>query len=365
MSDIRQLTRADIPAVAALFTKTFRGSAKPPPGSLGDYLAEVFLDHPERDPEIVSRVHVDDGGRVTGFVGVFPARLTLEGRTLRAAIAGSLMVEDRAADPLAGARLVRALVKGPQDVALSETTNLLSQALWERAGGKAVPLYSLDWFRLLRPAGALVSLAAELASPAGLLAPFARLGDLALKPLTARKLKPEAPPPSVAVESDPDDAALAAALTELARGSALHPAWTDATLRWLLRHAAEKSRYGACHRGIVRDRKGAVAGAWIFHGDAGRTGRVLQLLARPRDAEVVVDCLFHAADALRLAALRGRVTPPLANALLKRQCFYSHRASTVYHTADPDIARAIEAGDALVTGLAAESWTRLIGHDFA
>jgi hypothetical protein len=140
VSEIRNCARQDIPAVAALFQKTFRKSDAPPPASLEAHLADVFLDHLCYDPEIASRVHVNGSGRVTGFVGVFPGRFELNGRPVRAANAGSLMVEDPEADPLAGAKLLRSLIMGPQDIAISETTNALSRGLWERLGGTVVPL---------------------------------------------------------------------------------------------------------------------------------------------------------------------------------------------------------------------------------
>ena len=100
-------------------------------------------------------------GRVTGFIGVFPGHFEYRGRTVSAAIAGSLMVEHPDREPLAGAKLLRSVVKGPQDISISETTNLISQELWEPLGGKVVPLLSLDWFRPLRPVGATLAAAAE------------------------------------------------------------------------------------------------------------------------------------------------------------------------------------------------------------
>lgn len=364
MSEIRNCAREDIPAVAALFQKTFRRSEAKPPASLQAHLADVYLDHPWYDPEVAARVHVNAEGRVSGFVGVFPGRFAFRGRTLRAAIAGSLMVDDPAADPLAGARLLRSLIKGPQDISISETTNLLSQGLWERLGSTVVPLFSLDWFRVFHPGAAALSLLTERHPGAALLTPAAWVGDRVGGRLAAGQLKPAAPSARMRRDGAPSDAEFASAIGELARLAELRPAWSEDDIAWFLAHAASKERYGPCRRTIVRDGKGELAGCYVYHGRPGGTGRVLQVLARPDAVEDVVGCLLYEASEAGLSALRGRCTPQLTNALLKRNCIFVHRASTVIHTADQNLAAAAERGDAMITGLAGESWTRLIGGEF-
>jgi hypothetical protein len=64
-------------------------------------------------------------------------------------------------------------------------------------------------------------------------------------------------------------------------------------------------------------------------------------------------------------AVRGRSQPHLLDALLRRRCVMLHRASTMVLTSDPELLQAVRAGDALLTGLAGESWSRLIGGTFA
>jgi hypothetical protein len=365
LSEIRNCLRDDIPAVAALFQRTFRNAGGKPPASLEAYLAEVHLDHPRYDPEVAARVHVDVEGHVTGFIGVFPATFERKGKTFRGAIAGSLMAENREVDPLAGAKLLRSVIKGPQDVTISETANVLSQALWERLGGKSLPFFSLDWMRVFRPAGAALSMLAEWRPRAGLLAPAARAADWLGRSWTRGDLAPAPQPARMTAEHDPSDADFAAAMLDLARDANLYPAWRESDLRWLLQHAAKKERYGVMRRTILWRANGDLAGCYLYHGDAGGIGRVLQVLARPWAFEDVVGCLFCEADQQRLAALRGRCTPQIFDALLKRQCIFAHRASTMFHTKDDDLAKALAEGDAIVTGLAGESWTRLIGGVFA
>lgn len=364
MSEIRNCARDDIPAVAALFQKTFRNSDAPAPRSLESYLTDSFLDHPKYDPDVASRVHVGNDGRVTGFIGVFPARFDHRGRSVKAAIAGTLMVENPEREPLAGAKLLRSVVKGPQDISISETANLISQKLWEPLGGKVVPLLSLDWFRPLRPVGATLAAAAEKFPPAALFSPAARAVDWIGRSWTKQALPAAEPSARVTVDTKVSDADFATAFLELGEANEFRPAWDRQDIAWLLERAARKERYGSLHRALVRRRKGDLVGCYLYHAKRGGIGRVLQILALAGSAGDVLDCLFHEGDVLGLSGLRGRSSGQLIDALLTRNCLFLHRASTVVHTADPDLGHAVQNGGALITGLAGETWTRLIGGNF-
>lgn len=366
MSEIRNCARGDVPAVAALFCRTFLKSARRPPSSLEAHLADVYLDHPWYDPEVAARVHVNGDGRVTGFVGVFPGRFEFRGRSFRAAIAGTLMAEDPEGDPFAGAKLLRSVIKGPQDISISETTNLLSQGLWEQLGGTVLPLLSMDWLRIMRPASAALSMLAERHPRAAALAPAARFGDAIGRRWTNGHLKPPIPSARLTRQTQPSGAEVAAAVRELGDLVELHPAWSaENDIGWFLAQCETKERYGAVHRAVLRNAKSELVGCYIYHGKAGGAGRALQVLARPDSVDDVVEHLFHDAGEVGLAALRGRCTPQLANALLKRNCIFAHRASTVIHTENEELAAAAERGEAMITGLAGESWSRLIGGAFA
>jgi hypothetical protein len=364
LSEIRNCARKDIPAVAALFQKTFRNSDAPAPRSLEAYLADSFLDHPKYDQDIASRVHVSEEGRITGFIGVFPGRFNYRGRTVRAAIAGTLMVENPEREPLAGAKLLRSVVKGPQDISISETTNQISRRLWEPLGGKVVPLLSLDWFRPLRPLGATVAAMAEKFPAAAILAPAAQAGDWVARSWTSQATETVEPSARVVVDAEVAEADFASAVLELAEANQFRPAWDRNDVDWLLARASRKERFGSLHRAVVRKRKGELVGCYLYHAKPGGIGRVLQILARPGSAGDVLDCLFHEANVAGLSGLRGRSSGQLIDALLTRNCLFVHRASTVVHSADPDLSHAVQNGGALITGLAGETWTRLIGGNF-
>jgi len=361
-ASVRPLEARDLGAVAALFVATFRKAGGAVPQSLPAYFAEVFLHHPWADAATPSRVHVAANGRVDGFIGVLPARMTLAGRPIRAAIAGSLMVADSQRDPLAGARLIRAFLKGPQDLSFSETANPLSHGMWEKLGGVAAPAYSMEWLRVFKPLTAVAAAAAEKVSAVRIAVPVARGLDRLAAPLARHVAGPITP---VANAADADEEALAAALPALAAAVPLAPTWDDETaLRWLLAHARRKERHGPAHIRVVRDRAGNVAGASIYFGRPGGIAWVLQMIAKPQAAAQVVDDLFATASAQGFAAVRGRTDPVFLDALMRRRCLMLHRASTVLHSRDRDILDAIRRGDAMLTGLAGETWMRLIGGEF-
>jgi hypothetical protein len=291
--------------------------------------------------------------------------MQLRGRPVRAAIAGSLMVADPHRDPLAGARLLRAFLKGPQDLSFSETANPVSQGMWERLGGFAAPAYSMEWVRVLRPFAAGVAALAQKAPAARLLRPLAFGLDALAGPATARLLGPAGGAQGPARGTDADEAAIAEAVAELAPTFALGPNWDGETLRWIVTHAREKERHGPLSRRIVTGRGGRLVGCSLSYGRTGGIGWVLQILARPDGVGAVVDDLLAHAARQGFAALRGRSNPLVLDALLRRKCLMLHRASTVVHARDGELLQAVRAGEAMLNGLAGESWTRLIGGEFA
>lgn len=364
-SQIRSFGRDDVPAVAGLFQRAFRDPSKPPSAALEAYVGRLFLDHPWQDADIPSRVYVGESGRVEGFLGVHPGRFRFGARTLRAAIAGSLTVENFAQNPVAGARLLRSLCQGPQDLTISETANLVSQRLWEATGGWTSPLHSLDWLRVLRPAAAALALLPLSGWARAPLRPLARAGDR----LTARLAKPYLRPDPAPLPAGPggaaDDARMAEAIAQLSRRFSLRPDWDDAALRWFLAEAASKELYGAPVRRVVEGRDGKPIGCYFYHLEPGGIARVLQVFAAPGAEERVLDDLIAGAEQAGAAALRGRTDPTLMNALTKRRCLFVPRAALVVQTKEPPIRAAIESGEGLVTGFASESWSRLIGGRFA
>ena len=362
---IRPLQPDDLPAVAQLFQRNFRDPRSAAPQSLELYLGKLFLDHPWYDPDIAARVHCSAAGRVNGFLGVLPLKMRFRGRAIRAAVAGSLVVEEPSKNPLAGALLLRSFVNGPQDLSISETANTISQALWARLGGEPLPLYSMEWMRVLQPARAGVSLLAEAVPAAKLLRPIASLADRALS-YTARnpfRLK-QMRSPTYEHDAEVDDATFMAAVQRFASTCALKPDWDGPTLAWVLSHSARKERHGKLMRRLVYGGAPEPIGGYLCYGRPGGVAWVLQILAEPQQVVPILDSLMTHAVNLGSVAVRGRTHPAIMKALMGKGCIFFHRSATIVRARDPELVSAIDAGDAFITGLAAEAWTRLIGDVF-
>jgi len=365
MSDIRACTVDDIPAVARMFQKAFRDPSAAAPPALESYLRELFLEHPWRDPDTSSRVYVDTDGSVQGFIGVLPIRMSFHGQPVRAALASSLMVDNPAEHPLAGARLLRSYLAGPQDLCVSETSNAIAQGMWERVGGRSIAEYSMEWLRPLRPAGLGVALIEQRLPAAKIVRPPAAIADRVLAWMAPSLSWPAPLPPSIYTAADVDDEALIEQIPRFAAHYALRPDWDRATLAFFLRHAARKGRYGELYRRMVYGRNKTPVGCYLYYGRPRQIAFVLQVLALPEAVDAVVASLLSHAAQQRCVAVRGRTQPHLLDALLRHRCVFFQRSSTTVYTGNADLLSAIRSGDAFIIGLAGESWTRLIGEKFA
>jgi hypothetical protein len=132
----------------------------------------------------------------------------------------------------------------------------------------------------------------------------------------------------------------------------------------MLAHAADKNRHGPMVRRIVRGKDGRALGCYIYYGRRGGVAWVLQFLARPDAIGPALDHLFADAFARGCVAVRGRSQARLLDALQRRHCLFFHRSATVVHSHDAELVAAIRSGEALVTGLSGDAWTRLIGDTF-
>ena len=114
----------------------------------------------------------------------------------------------------------------------------------------------------------------------------------------------------------------------------------------------------------MRGKDGRPLGCYIYYGRRGGVAWVLQLLARPDAISPVLDNLLANAFARGCVGVRGRSQARLLDALQRRHCLFFHRSATVVHSHDAELVAAIRGGEALVTGLSGDAWTRLIGDTF-
>lgn len=361
---VRDLERADLPAVGRLFQKTFRKNDTLP-SSLVPYLQDVFFDHPWSDADIRSKVLIGAEGQVEGFVGVFPARLEWQGRALRAAFAGSMMVEGHERNPLAGARLLRAFLAGPQDISLTETANAVTLGMWQKLSLPADVGYSLNWLRIFRPATAAVNVMESAAAAARVLRPVGALADTVAEKCRFSAFRPSAVQANPRVRfQDATREEFGDAVLSLKEEFPLRPQWDRHSLDWVIGHAAQKRRFGEPSWRIGISRSGKLAGCYVYFSRPGRIGWLLQALCAPVAAADLVDDLFAHADQKGCAGLRGGGHPWLTPELLSRKTAFYGRSFYLAHARDKTLLQPIQSGQALVSGLAGENWMRLIGDSF-
>jgi len=358
---VRDFERGDVEPVARLFQKAFRNSKRQPP-SLSAYLEEAFFDHPWAEPDIRSKVFAEADGRVTRFVGIFPARLEFDGRPVRAAFAGSLMVEDPKENPLAGARLVRAFLSGPQDISLTETANQTALGMWQKAGHPLDPGYSLNWLRVLRPASTGVQLLERRLGAARLLRPFGRITDRAASFVGRTSIRPVHGGKLTFRDVTPD--VFGKALLALKDVYPLRPRWDEGNIGWFLAQAEQKQIFGYPEWRVGYAADGRPLAAYVYFAEPGGIGWVLQALSAPAMMGELVDDLFAHAYQLGCAGLRGAAHPWLIPALMIRRTFFYSRSFYVAAARDKSLLEPVRSGQALISGLAGEGWMRLIGDRF-
>ena len=352
---LRPFRADDIPDLVALRRRTFRYGERETPEALAAYCEEVFCRHPWQDDELPSLVYEDESGRFAGFLGVIPRPMRFHGETIRAAIGTQLMVAPESRG-LAGLRIARAFIEGPQDLSISDTANDVARRLWRSVGGSVSTLHGLSWTLPLRPARHFAAqLSASLSWRAGAYAlrpaltaidaTFARLPGRHRKRIPAGHL-------------EPFDAAVAIAMLEgeLA-GMALKPAHTEQALQWLVARAAEKRQFGSLRSAMVRDRAGEAAGWFLYYSAPGNIAQVLQVAARASREALVFSHLKHDAWLNGARAIGGRCAAPFLPELQASGGALRMTGPWVlYHTPRPEIALEIERGTAMLSRLDGEWW---------
>lgn len=370
MSSIRPFEPGDSDAVARLFQKRLRHRDSAPPSELAPYLRTLFLESPGCDPEISSLVHLNAEGSLSGFIGVNALPMVFHDKPIRTAICGTLMVDAPESDPMAGARLMRGFLSGPQDISFSETANEIAGQMWTKLRGMVLPQYSLEWIRVIRPSAFAVDVAASRFKVLRSVLPVASgidyLARMGMKPESRAwtRVAPGVSVPDGLTVSQMDASAFAELMAPMTEQFALRPNWSDGQLAHILADAADKPDDGEPVMASVSTKSGAPIGAFFYHVRRGGIARVLQVMALPRQAGPVIDCLVADATARGAAGLRGRTQPALLAAMLTRRIGFARASSTVVHAADKDLVNALKTANVFFNGLAGEQWSRLFGGRF-
>lgn len=361
---IRKCEPDDLPVVAGLFQRILRQGERCNVPDLASYLKELFFKHPWQDPDLASLVSTSPNGAVNGFIGVLPVQMVYRGMPVRAALATSLMVDKSHNDGLIGVRLLRRFLDGPQELSVTDTANQLSRRLWECLGGSLSSQYSMEWFRILRPAEGALALALEHRPRAAPLHAITRMIDSLWTLSKRRPFKIEANDPSIRyVNLDIGEAIKL--IPSFAEDYELRPTWSEDQLRWFLRHAACKERHGPLVARRVVAPNGTTFGCYYYYGRPGDVAFVLQILCRRQHADMVFKALLSDVYGLGCTVVKGHSQPEMLAAMLQNRCIFRRGPAVMAQSRSAEISSSIRAGSAWITGLAGESWSRLIGGQFA
>jgi hypothetical protein len=345
MPEIRSFVRADAPAVASLYERVSRSGAETPHPLLQRYFERTFFDTPWLDPALPSLLYEDSAGHVLGFIGLHVRRVDFEGQELRLAAVGPLLVAPDARGGAAGIELVKVLFRSSQEIAYTGSANVIGRRIWEALGARPVHLNCLTWTHVLRPATLTANrLSRKVGRTAAVSLPVGRAVDAA----TRRFLHATATP-SAGVATEPLTAgAMVEHFPAFTKPFRLRPAYDGTYLDWRLEGLREHAPLGEfVDRLVVAG--GRPVGWYMYYARRDGISEVLQLVAEPRHAGTTLDELLRDARARGSAAVRGRLETHLYDSLVTRRCIFRPGEATLVQSKDPATARAILAGEALLT----------------
>ena len=279
-----------------------------------DLLQRTLIDDPWADEAIPSLVSAAPDGTIVGFIGSSVRHVRLDGEPLRAAYASHLVADPDFPNRTIGLFLLRAFLRGPQDLTLTDTATVQARRALGRARQRASPpprdrmaaASAADRRRVRhrRSRGGRLALAARALNP------VARLLDHGTGRIAgeARSARAE----SVGEDELTPETVLEH-LAECARPARLVPDYDEQFLAWLFRELAVGGVRGEARFHLVRNR-GAVVGWYVYYLDPGGLCRVLQVMTRERHSDLVVGELYRDAYAggavgalrpARAAHLRG------------------------------------------------------------
>lgn len=367
MKSIRPFTIDDIEQVAALHRRVFGSGdqisqpmTKAELDDYADYFERIFLGNPWYSEMTPSLVSLGPTGRVTGFLGIFPRRMTLRGRTINVAISSQFIVDPDNKALGAGLGLLKSFLTGPQDLSLTDEANDISRRIWEGLGGISVPSYSIHWTRVLRPGGRALSQAAQFAGKGGAATsvlkfasrPVSNLVDyVAARALPKRFAQPE---PGVAAEIM-TTRMLLDCMAEFSPARALWPEYDQESLEWLIETIEIRSKSGPLRMVEVRGTNGGRLGWYVYIPVPAGESSVLQLMARKSTIGAVLDHLLFDAWSNGSTAVTGRFDPQFIGAFSDKRC--SLRCGYPWflvNSRDRELLRTIADGDALISRLEGE-----------
>lgn len=339
---IRPFETADLPSVANLYEKLMRSGNDSAPAGLTQALGKLFVDSPVRSAEIPSLVGEVDG-RVVGFQGVQLRPFELEGSSGRLAVLGPVFVVPELRSRAAGALLIRAAMRGPQDLTVSDGAPEASRALWEQLGGMLAVPQTLEWNVVLRPALLAVrSVARGRKGPGQVLgsgvAPLALAADAIIAPRWNRHIiRPAAPVPEAVPLAPARFAELSALIDPGVRLRMVHP---PDLADWIFDQLRSYSCRGEVVARELRDGRGPI-GHYIAYASPDGIFRLMHSCSSPRNLPSVFAALVDEASRRRMLAVRGRLEGRLASVLAPYRVRFSFGNRVLVHARERSLRDAV------------------------
>jgi len=358
LAGVRTFDAKDVAAVADLIWRVLHNQSGPAPASMREYLEDLFLHNPWPEDGIVSRVYRDVQGKIMGFFGAVPRRMSFQGRTIRLAFGSNFVMDPESRKSMAAIQLVRTFMKGPQDISITDSANEGSRQLLRSLGFTVVPAYSLQWARPLRPSQYALNMLSRfqksrvLAIIDTLAGPFCALADTAAARL---RLSPYHQNPPEGSDEELSAEGLLDCLRTIPAKNGLLPEYDLLSLTWVLEFIAKRKVFAPVRKGAVRNAGGKVIGWYIYSGRPGMLGDVLQIGAEGPSTNNVLDHLFYDAWKRGLIGLHGRFEPQLMQEMTMKACFFMRRGSwTLAHSKNHELLAILQSGTAFFSRLDGE-----------
>lgn len=358
MAMVRPLVEGDIPQVADLHRRVFQVALESSPeqrAAYRQYFSDVFLNELWKQDGIGSWVNEEDSGVLTGFLGVVPRRMSMNGSRVLAAVSSQFITDADSRSRMVGVKLLKAFLQGPQDLSVADESNDASRKLWEALGGKTALLHSMHWIRLLRPCSLATSYLAQRRALGGLAraaAPIARAADVLVTRLAGSPLRHDAP--ALRAEGMSPEALLEHLPAFVGRGT-LRPEYDVHTLRWAIARVSCQRERDEPESVLLRDERGRPVGSYVHCPSPGGVDQVLYIAAIPQAVEDVVRHLLHRAFQRGALAVAGRLDVRIMQALSNRHALFHRRGPwMLVHTRRPELLGAFERGEAFFSRLEGE-----------
>ena len=357
---VRAMAPDDISEVGQIFYKVFRHRTDG--GSSDDfnsYARQIFFGCPSYDAANGGIVHVSPTGAIDAAIAVVPMKITACNRVLTGRLMCAFMADP---DSRTGgaAKLALTVRSRAQDFCFSDTASQQSADHVRAVGGMILPVQSLEWLRVFRPAAYAASrLSRASRSMAGLpLRQIARPFDAMLRGVwpAPRRLTRQAGVISPMADED----FITCAPSMVAR-FAVHPSWSRTELRWLLAMARLNVRPGPLSLNAVHSPDGELAGCFAWYGCPGAEALVLNILTRRGAESLVIQAMMDHLQGMGCVSASGMAQPFLLDAFDCRPgLVYRLRNHVWVSTRHADIRAAIRRDDVYLGGLAGETWSRLL-----